>query len=285
GRPVRVLLPLPLPAALDYLPPPDAAPEPGSFVHVPLGPRRLVGVVWEGADESLPAERLKPVLEVLPVPALRFELRRFVERVAAYTMAPPGMVLRMAMSAADALRPPRAQRLCAISPAGRAALAGPVAKPVLTPARQRILAALCAAPMAAAEAARLSGCGAGVVRGLIALGLVEEFVAAADPPAPAEAPRWRNSGPALSADQQAAAQRLAAPMQADRFSATLLDGVTGSGKTETYFAAIAAVLERGRQVLVLLPEIALGAQWLLRFRDRFGVLPAQWHSDIGQTER
>src|SRR5215472_15613883 len=85
GRPVRVLLPLPLPAALDYLPPPGGAPEPGSFVHVPLGPRRLVGVVWEGADETLPAERLKPVFDVLPVPALRFELRRFVERVAAYT--------------------------------------------------------------------------------------------------------------------------------------------------------------------------------------------------------
>src|SRR6516162_3920934 len=74
-------------------------------------------------------------------------------------------------------------------------------------------------------------------------------------------------------------------MEADRFSATLLDGVTGSGKTETYFAAIAAALERGRQVLVLLPEIALGAQWLARFRERFGVPPLEWHSDIGQRER
>src|SRR6516164_1526809 len=154
ARQVCVLLPLPLPATLDYLPPPGAAPEPGSFVRVPLGPRRLVGVVWEGADESLPTSRLKPVLEVLPAPALRPELRRFIERVAAYTMAPPGMVLRMAMSVAEALQPPRPRRLCAVSPAGRAALAGSVAHPVLTPARQRVLAALCAEPMTATEAGR-----------------------------------------------------------------------------------------------------------------------------------
>ena len=74
-------------------------------------------------------------------------------------------------------------------------------------------------------------------------------------------------------------------VEAGGFGVTLLDGVTGSGKTETYFAAIAAALAAGRQVLVLLPEIALGAQWLQRFRDRFGALPAQWHSEIGQTER
>ncbi len=285
GRPVCVLLPLPLPAALDYLPPPGAAPAPGSFVRVPLGPRRLVGVVWEGADGSLPADRLKPILDVLPAPPLRPELRRFIERVAAYTMAPPGMVLRMAMSVAEALQPPRPQRLCTISQAGRAALAGSAIERVPTPPQRRVMAALCNAPLAAAEAARRSGCGGGVVRNLIARGLVEEFLGTADPPGPAAAPQWQASGPALSADQQAAAQRLVTLMQAGRFSATLLDGVTGSGKTETYFAAIAAVLERGRQVLVLLPEIALGAQWLMRFRDRFGALPAQWHSDIGQTER
>ena len=66
---------------------------------------------------------------------------------------------------------------------------------------------------------------------------------------------------------------------------TVLDGVTGSGKTETYFAALAAALAKGRQALVLLPEIALGAQWLERFRERFGALPAQWHSDISEAER
>jgi primosomal protein N' (replication factor Y) len=98
---IRVLLPLPLPEALDYLAPQGTSPpEPGSFVRVPLGQRSLVGIVWDGAGDELPAERLKPVLEVLPIPRLQPELRGFVVRVGAYTMAPPGSVLRMTMSVA-----------------------------------------------------------------------------------------------------------------------------------------------------------------------------------------
>src|SRR5271167_523308 len=173
-RHVRVLLPLPLPAALDYLAPEGGAPpEPGSFVRVPLGVRSLVGVVWGGADGELPVERLKPVVEALPIPRLRPELRRFLERVAAYTMAPPGSVLRMTMSVAEALQPPRPRRVCAASPAGLAALSGTSPAKRLTQARQRVLGALRhGPPLAAAELARLAGCGPGVVRELVACGLV-----------------------------------------------------------------------------------------------------------------
>jgi primosomal protein N' (replication factor Y) len=280
---VRVLLPLPLPAALDYRAPEDRAPpEPGSFVRVPLGARSLIGVVWDGDAEpaELAPDRLKRVVEILPLPALEPTLRRFVDRVAAYTMTPPGAVLRMAMSVAEALQPPRRRRLCAISPAGLAALGEPAG---LTPARRRVLETLAERPPAtAAEAARSAGCGTGVVRDLVASGLIDERFAAADPPPPLD---WCSPGPPLSADQSLAAGRLVAAVEAGGFSVTLLDGVTGSGKTETYFAAIAAALAAGRQVLVLLPEIALGAQWLQRFRDRFGAAPAQWHSEIGQGER
>jgi primosomal protein N' (replication factor Y) (superfamily II helicase) len=286
GQRVRVLLPLPLPQALDYLVPEGATPpEPGTFVRVPLGGRNLAGVVWEGAGDELPSERLKRILEILPAPALRPELRRFVERVAAYTMAPPGAVLRMAMSVPDALQPPRPQRLCAASPAGIAALAGGQTGRPLSPARRRVLERLREGPpIMAAELARLAGCSAGVVRDLLAAGLAVERFASAEPHeiTPAD---WRLSGPTLSPDQSASARQLVASVEASRFAVTLLDGVTGSGKTETYFAAIAAALAAGRQVLVLLPEIALGAQWLGRFRERFGVLPAQWHSDVGQAER
>src|SRR5579884_1653768 len=136
---LKVLLPLPLAGALDYRAPTGAAPPaPGSFVRVPLGTRDRIGVVWDGAadgDGPSPA-RLKPVLETLPTPPLRPELRRFVERVALYTMAPPGAVLRMAMSVAEALLPPPPRRACAPTTAGLAALAG-AAK--LTPARRRVL--------------------------------------------------------------------------------------------------------------------------------------------------
>jgi primosomal protein N' (replication factor Y) (superfamily II helicase) len=285
-RHIRVLLPLPLPAALDYLPREDEAPVlPGSFVRVPLGVRSLVGVVWDGAADELAVERLKPVAEVLAIPRLPPELRRFVERVAGYTMAPPGSVLRMAMSVTAALEAPRPRRMCAVSVAGLAALTDTGAAKPLTPARRRVLEALREGPpLATTELARVAGCGAGVVRELVAGGLVEERLIAAEPAAPAP-PDWRLSGPPLSADQSTAARRLVDSVAAGGFSTTVLDGVTGSGKTETYFAAIAAALAAGRQVLVLLPEIALGAQWLERFRARFGVPPAQWHSDIGQAER
>src|SRR5712692_315834 len=146
-QPVRVMLPLPLPEPLDYLMPDGAAfPEPGSFVRVTLGPRRLIGVVWDGAGEesgpAVPVERLKPVIEILPTPPLRPELRRFVERVAGYTLSPPGAVLRMAMSVEEALLPPPPRRVCAATSAGLAALGETGAAKPLTASRRRVLEAL-----------------------------------------------------------------------------------------------------------------------------------------------
>ena len=294
AQPVRVMLPLPLPAPLDYLVPDGAAvPEPGSFVRVSLGSRRVIGVVWDGAGEesgeesgsAVPVERLKPITEILPTPKLRPELRRFVERVAAYTLSAPGAVLRMAMSVEEALLPPPPRLVCAATPAGLAALAEPSPQTPLTAARRRVLETLRdGSAWSIAEAARRAGCGAGVVRGLIAAGHVGERLMPGEPrPLPQGA--WDAAGPKLSPDQEAAASRLVERTGAGGFSVTVLDGVTGSGKTETYFAAIAAALVGGRQVLVLLPEIALGAQWLDRFRRRFGAMPVEWHSDVSQTAR
>src|SRR4051794_21734064 len=203
ARRVRALLPLPLPEALDYLAPEGT--EPGSFVNVSLGQRSLTGVVWDGVGDELPEERLKPIIETLPAPRLQPELRRFVERVAAYTMAPPGSVLRMTMSVLEALQLPRPRRLCASSPTGVAALARAALETRLTPARRPGLQGLCAGPpMPAVELARLAACGTGVVRNLIAAGLVEERFASTE--APESPPDWRLPGPALSPDQSIAAQ-------------------------------------------------------------------------------
>jgi len=284
---LRVMLPLPLPEALDYLAPEGiAVPEPGCFVRVGLGSRHLVGVVWEGeAGEALPVDKLKPILEVLPTPPLPPEIRRFLDRVAAYTLAPPGMALKMAMSVEDALLPRAPRRVCAITPAGLAMLESAEPQAKLTAARRRVLQVLRdEGACSTAELARRAGCGAGIVRGLIAAGLIgEEFVSSE--PAAAPMPDWQSAGPLLSRDQERAAERLVERVREGGFSVTVLDGVTGSGKTETYFAAIAAALAAGRQVLVLLPEIALGAQWLDRFKRRFGALPAEWHSDVSQSTR
>ena len=183
GHRVRVLLPLPLLEALDYLIPEDtSAPEAGSFVRVTLGQRSLVGVVWDGTGGELPLARLKPIRETLPAPRLRAELRRFVERVAAYTMAPPGSVLRMTMSVPEALQSTRPRRLCVLSSAGLVVLADSAAGKNLTQTRRRVLGALrdnYALPVA--ELARVAACSAGVVRDLLAAGLVEEYLAPTDP--------------------------------------------------------------------------------------------------------
>jgi primosomal protein N' (replication factor Y) (superfamily II helicase) len=295
GERLRVLLPLPLPDALDYRAADgERPPEAGRFVRVMLGPRRLIGVVWEGENDDIAEERLRPIVETLPAPPLPAELRRFIERVASYNLAPPGMVLSMAMRSEAALLPPAPRRFCAITDAGLAALAEapPNESPPnrsprkkLTPARRRVLEILREMPAGgAAETARRAGVGAAVVRGLIAAGLAAEHLAPAVPP-PVEQPDWRMAAPTLSPAQAKAAHRLVETVENGGFQVSVLDGVTGSGKTETYFAAIAASLAAGRQVLVLLPEIALSAQWLERFRRRFGANPAEWHSDIGQTQR
>jgi primosomal protein N' (replication factor Y) (superfamily II helicase) len=277
-----VLLPLPLSGVYDYVAECGLALAPGDFVRVPLGRRRVEGVVWGGATGDVATAKLKPVIERLAAPPLPDELRRLIDWVASYTLAPPGAVLRMAMSVADALEPARGIAGYAPSAAGRAALASP--EGVLTAARRRVLAvAIEGPPAAAADLARRARCGTGVVRALAAQYLLDPVALPSHPPA--AAPDWRRAGATLSSAQQLAADELIARVESAGFSVTVLDGVTGSGKTEVYFAAIAAALARGKQVLVLLPEIALSAQWLARFAERFGAPPAQWHSDLGHAER
>ncbi len=277
GGVVSVLPPLAA-GPYDYrLPEGMAAPE-GSFVRVPLGPRRAIGVVWGPGAGGVAPERLRDVAEVLDAPPLDAPLRAFVDWLAAYCLAPRGAVLRMAMSVPQALEPPR--------PGRRTVARGAAVPERLTPARAAVLAALDAGPPATrTELARRAGVGPGVVRAMLAAGALRLAEgAAADRSTPDESPEAPRAGVALSPAQAAAARGLRAAVGGG-FSATLLDGVTGAGKTEVYFEAVAAALESGGQALVLLPEIALGAQWLARFERRFGTRPAAWHSDVSPARR
>jgi len=281
GARVSVLLPLPLGRAYDYAVPADMTLEPGALVRVPLGGREAVGVVWdrEAGPEEVPASRLRPVIARLHIAPMDAARRRFIEWVASYTMASRGAVLRMALSVPAALEPPRPTVGYRLAP--RAPDSG---GPRRTAARARVLAALAqGAPRPMGDLTGAARAGASVVKGLVRAGLLE---AVALPPAPAfTAPDPTRAGPALSRDQVAAAAVLTAKAAAGAFDVTLLDGVTGSGKTEVYFEAIAAALARGRQALVLLPEIALSPQWLERFEVRFGAAPALWHSDLSEAQR
>jgi primosomal protein N' (replication factor Y) len=271
---VAVMLPLPLGGAYDYV----VGEEPvglGDFVAVPLGKREVIGVVWREGNGDLDAARLRVIhrrLDCAPLPA---PIRDFVDWVAAYTLAPPGAVLKMAMSVPAALEPARALVAC------RRAESLPDIK--LSAARRRVL-DLCPSlpPLSPADLAREAGVGPSVVKGLLDAGAL--VTVPLQPPPLFAAPDLARPGPILSPGQAEAAGALAAAV-GNGFSVAVLDGVTGSGKTEVYFEAVAAALAKGRQVLVLLPEIALSAQWLGRFRHRFGVAPAEWHSELSDARR
>ncbi len=280
---VSVLLPLPLAGPYDYILPEDdsAAADivPGAFVEAPLGNRIARGVLWGDGSGDVAASRLRAVRGVLPVPPLPDVSRRFVDWVAAYTMSPPGAVLRMVMSVPEALDPPPTTVVYALAdgfdenpPAFRE-----------TAARKQVIeTARAGPPMGATDLAREAGCSAGVVTGLADAGALRRIETAPMPP-----PRPDPSAAAfnLSDEQEAAADVLRRAVRDRMFGIHVLDGVTGSGKTEVYFEAVAEALRRDRQVLVMLPEIALGAQWRSRFEARFGVAAAEWHSDLTMATR
>jgi len=274
---VDVLIPVALDHAYSYRVPADIDVAPGDLVRVPLGVRECTGVLWSDTAAPDPRldNRLKDIAEKLDVPPLRPELRKFVEWVANYTLSPRGMVLRMALRMGEHLGPER----------GRAGvrLAGPPPQR-MTAARSRVLGLLAdGLARGKSDAAREAGVSVGVVEGLIDEGTLEPVEL---PPEPvAERPDPGFIAPEFTPAQAEAGAALRASARADKFSVTLLDGVTGSGKTEVYFEAVAEAVSRGKQCLILMPEIALTAQFLDRFAGRFGVRPAEWHSELSPRRR
>jgi primosomal protein N' (replication factor Y) len=275
-RIVDVLLPVALDHAYSYRAPEALGLRVGDIVAVPLGTREALGVVWADNVAVRPGlhNRLKDVEAKLDYPPLREELRRFVDWVANYTLSPRGMVLRMTLRMGD-LGPER-ERVAV-------RLAGPAPQRV-TPARRRVLDALGDGLLRTkSEAARDAGVSVGVIDGLVDEGTLETVALPAEPVARQPDPDYR--APELSSAQRMAADILRGAAQAGGFAVDLLDGVTGSGKTEVYFEAIAATIRRRRQALVLMPEIALTAQFLDRFAQRFGTRPAEWHSELSPRKR
>ena len=245
---MRVLLPLGLDLAYDYRPPPETNLRPGDFVEVPLGTRRRIGVVWDADSTALPSDpdKLRTAHARLDLPPLPASTRRFIDWVARYTMAPLGSVLRMAIATPALFQPPR--------PVITYALSG-VEPERMTGARQRVIDVLRGGPpRTVADIAEAAAVSEGVVRGLAGQGVLDAIENDADAGYMEPPPDPDTPGPVLSADQHAAAATLAGRIGGG-FAAVLLEGVTGSGKTEVYLDAVAETLRRGRQALVLLPEI------------------------------
>ncbi|MFC3052726.1 primosomal protein N' [Kordiimonas pumila] len=280
---VKVLLPVPFSGPLDYLLPATIGElHAGSLVKVPLSGRIVVGVVWpfknQPEQKTLPDNKLKYVLETIDLLPFPEDLIEFVDWVSAYTLAPQGAVLKMCLSCPQALEP---------VPVKHHYIAGNIDDPAqrITSGREKVLNIVAdGIPRTAADIAAKAAVGESVVRAMATKAMLSVVDLPVD--SPFRQPDITLTGPVLSSEQEVAALAIRAAVWVQGFKPFLLDGVTGSGKTEVYFEGLAEALQvPGAQVLVLVPEIALTSQWLERFEDRFGVAPAIWHSDIGTAER
>ncbi|WFU33296.1 primosomal protein N' [Bradyrhizobium brasilense] len=276
-RVVDVLVPVALNQTYSYRVPRGMELVPGDVIGVPLGPREVVAVVWAENANPDPRlhNRLKDVSEKLDVPPLKPELRQLVDWVSNYTLSARGMVLRMTLRMGDNLGPERTRL-------GVRLVGEPPRR--LTPARRRVIELLSDGLLhGKSEAAREAGVSSGVIDGLVDEGTLT--VEAMPPPAPPPVPDPSYAQPDFSREQRSAVDVMRTLAASGSFHVALLDGVTGSGKTEVYFEAIAENIRRGKQTLILMPEIALTGQFLDRFAQRFGVRPLEWHSELTPRTR
>ena len=273
---VQVLAPYPLSRAYDYILPPGMTVERGDYVRIPLGRRETAGVVWDVAsDASLDTAKLKTVLQKYDVPPMNAAQQKFIDWVARYTMSDTGSVLKMCLPVPEALLPPReipAYTFPDILP-----------KKLSDQRKKIILALQDGVPRTAADISRISGCSASVVRAMATAGQLLSVPVSA--PAPCMEVDLSPTKLEFTRQQKETAAILRARVEQGGYTSILLDGVTGSGKTEVYFEAVAEALAQGRQVLILLPEISLSTQFLDRFERRFGTLPALWHSEVSIAQK
>nr|WP_272490698.1 primosomal protein N' [Mesobacterium pallidum] len=273
---VGVLTAQPLDRVLDYRAP-EGGCHLGAYVEVPLGPRKVLGVVWGEGRGDWDYAKVRSVIRVLDAAPMRDEMRSFLEKMGAYTLTPMSAMLRLATRAPGLGDPPSMRKVYRL---------GGVEPDRMTSAREQVLGVLRdygGLSFTLTELAELAGVTTGVVKGLVKQGAVSEEDAPRDLPFPRLDPDY--GGKDLTEDQSAAASRLRAGVDAGGYGTVLLKGVTGSGKTEVYLEAVAEALRHGQQALVLLPEIALSGEFLTRVEARFGAKPAEWHSGVTMTER
>ena len=273
---VGVMLPLPFNEPFDYQTTEKV--ELGSIVRVPWGKEKQIGVVWKiGASSKLPLSKIKPIIEVFNFPPLKPNLIKFIQFVAEYNMAFLGLVLKMVISVRGVFEDSLATTLYKLSGKTLAE-----AKLKNSDARWHVMDLLKHAPYSKNEICQGAGVSVGVVNILIENGILLPMIKVIKKDFKEPIPDFQKV--VLTSEQSQAAEELVAKI-GNGFNVTLLDGVTGSGKTEVYFEAVSAALKQNKQVLILVPEISLTTQWLGRFEKRFGVKPACWHSGLGARER
>jgi primosomal protein N' (replication factor Y) len=276
GELVSVLTTQPIDRLLDYKAPKEGV-KLGSFVEVPLGPRKVIGVVWCEGKGDYDKNKIRTISNRLDVPEMQPEMMEFLSRAGRYTLTPINGMLKLATRAPGLANPPSMKTVY---------IKGDAEVDRMTPARERVLNTLrdtTDMQFTAKELTESAKVSISVIKGLVLQGAVLELESPRDLPYAQLDPF--SPSQKLTFDQKAAGEILRKNIRLNEYNTTLLRGVTGSGKTEVYLEAVSECLSLGKQALILIPEIALTVEFLDRLKKRFGEKPAQWHSGVTMTEK
>lgn len=276
GDVVKILIPNVVNAGYDYRL--TAPADLGNFVRVRVMRRPYIGVVWGVGDSNLPPDKIRDTDEVFPERVPVTDLQ-WIQKMSAWTLMTPGAVLRLIVNVPDAFSPPRTEQLYVYNNDTGVRM---------TDARQSVADAFASNDndaMSASDIQNIAQVSGAVVRGMISRGVLMS-VAARTCETDFSKLEYHDMGNIeLNTEQAAAAREIGAAIDRGGFSAYLLDGITGSGKTQVYFDAAWRAYSRGASVLLMMPEIALTAQFMSRYEQRFGAPPVVWHSNLTAARR
>lgn len=276
GDVVKVLIPNVVNAGYDYrLTGPATL---GQFVACRVMNRPYIGVVWGFGDSGLPPEKIKDVSAVYDARLAITDLQ-WIAKMSGWTLMAPGAVLRLIVNVPDAFSPPKMEQLYGLNITDAVRM---------TASRQAVADAFASndnEPMSATDVQNIARVSPSVVRTMISGGILVPKEQRARP-TEYNSPEYHDCGNiVLNPEQQSAADVIGAAIDRGGFSVHLLDGITGSGKTQVYFDAAWRAYSRGGSVLLMMPEIALTAQFMHRFAARFGAAPVVWHSNLTAARR
>ncbi|MBQ4070523.1 MAG: primosomal protein N' [Alphaproteobacteria bacterium] len=276
GTIVKVLIPNIVNTGYDYRL--TAPANLGSFVMVTVMNRPYVGIVWGIGDSGLPATKIKDVTRVFDVSLPVTDLQ-WIQRMSDWTLMPLGAVLRLIVNVPDVFAPPQMDALYGFNFDTTARM---------TDARQSVCDAFASndnEPMTVSDIQNIARVTSSVVRTMIKNGILIPAGQQVKNK-PTETFVYQDSGNiVLNSEQQSAADAIGSAIASGGFGVHLLDGITGSGKTQVYFDAAWRAYSRGKSVLLMMPEIALTAQFMSRFASRFGAPPVVWHSNLTSARR
>lgn len=277
GDIVKVLIPNVINNGYDYRLTQSA--ETGNFVRVTVMNRQYIGVIVGVGDSNLDPSKIKPILEVCNFGKLSAKDLDWIYKMSEWTLMAPGAVLRLIVNVPDAFNPPSFEQLYNYNFDNECKM---------TNARQSVSDAFESNDndaMSVNDIMNIARVSNSVIKTMIKNKILlpsatrektqNDFVY-----------QYHDTGNiVLSSEQKAAADVIATAIDKDSFSVYLLDGITGSGKTQVYFDAVLRAYNNGKSVLLMMPEIALTAQFMDRFKLRFGNPPVVWHSNLTAARR